>query len=293
MDYHIVKGRDGSMEWLDRLNLAVEEIEAQLMEEVDYDRLAQIACCSSYHFQRMFSYLAGVSLAEYIRRRRMSLAAEDILSGQERIVEIALKYGYQSPTAFNRAFQRVHGIPPSAVRQKGIPVKSFPKLKFQMTIKGVEEMNYRIEQKEGFSIAGISIPLSREMEKNFDAVPKLWGQAMENGTIPKLISLMDRPETGILGVSFCSGEEWSYWIAAMASQQETEFPKAWIPARTWAVFSGEGSCPQAIQQLEQRIFADWLPSSGYEYDEGPDVERYLTPDPNEAVFEVWMPIRRP
>ena len=129
------------MEWMHQLNQAIAYIEDHLTEEIDYRQLGKIACCSAYHFQRMFTYMAGVPLSEYIRRRKMSLAAVDIQGSGEKIVDIALKYGYHSPTAFNRAFQSIHGAAPSAVRNEGASIKSFPPLHFKLIVKGAEEMN--------------------------------------------------------------------------------------------------------------------------------------------------------
>lgn len=155
------------MEWIERLNEAINYIEEHLADEIDYEELAKIAGCSTYHFQRMFAYMANVSLSEYIRRRKMSLAAVDLQGGDAKIIDVALKYGYSSPTAFNRAFQTIHGIAPSLVRSQGVSVKSFPPMTFKITVKGVEEMNYRIEKKEAFRIVGVSRPLYKEIEKNF------------------------------------------------------------------------------------------------------------------------------
>ena len=118
------------MEWMERWNQAMDEIEQNLTGEIDYERLGRIACCSAYHFQRMFTYLAGVPLGEYVRRRRMSLAAADLQAGRDKVIDIAARYGYESPTAFNRAFRAVHGIAPSAVRSGGMPVKCYPRLVF-------------------------------------------------------------------------------------------------------------------------------------------------------------------
>ena len=129
------------MEWIDRLNDAIGYIEEHLRGEIDAAQLGKIACCSSYHFQRMFTYMAGIPLSEYIRRRRMSLAAVDLQGKNVKIIDVAGKYGYNSPTAFNRAFQSVHGVAPSAVKNEGVSVKSFPPIQFKITVKGVEEMN--------------------------------------------------------------------------------------------------------------------------------------------------------
>ena len=195
------------MEWAHRLNQSMHYIEEHLTSEIDYEQLAQIACCSSYHYQRMFTYMAGITLAEYIRRRKMSLAAVDLQGGEERIIDIAEKYGYHSPTAFNRAFQSFHGIAPSLVRTEGASVKSFSPMVFQIAVKGATEMNYRIETKEAFRIVGVSAPLDKEIEKHFMVVPKLWQDAAANGTIQKLAAMMDTPPMGLLGVSACKDEE--------------------------------------------------------------------------------------
>lgn len=282
------------MEWIDRLNEAINYIEEHITEEISYEQLAQIAFCSPYHFQRMFAYMANIPLSEYIRRRRMSLAAVDLQSREEKIIDIAFKYGYTSPTAFNRAFQSVHGIAPSAARKEGISIKSFPPISFKITIKGVEELNYRIEAKEAFRIVGISQPLYQEIEKNFEIVPQMWQNAAMDGTVPKLISLMDSEPKGILGISICNDQEdWKYFIAAASTKAiDSTLEEYTVPPFTWAIFSGEGQCPQAIQELEQRIITEWLPTSGYEYDNGPDIEVYLNPDPQNAQYEVWIPVTK-
>ncbi|ROR28071.1 AraC-like DNA-binding protein [Mobilisporobacter senegalensis] len=119
------------MEWLKQLNTAVNYIEEHLTDTIDMEKMAQIAHCSVFHFQRMFSYLAEVPLSEYIRRRKMTRAAFDLQNGNEKVIDIALKYGYESPTAFNRAFQSVHGIAPSIAKQSGIILKAFPPICFQ------------------------------------------------------------------------------------------------------------------------------------------------------------------
>ena len=280
------------MEWIERLNEAIGYIEEHLTDEIDYKQLGRIACCSSYHFQRMFAYMAGVPLSEYIRRRRMSLAAVDLQAKDMKIIDVAGKYGYSSPTAFNRAFQSVHGIAPSAVKSEGIPVKSFPRVTFKITVKGVEEMNYRIETKEAFRIVGVSVPLYKEIEKNFTIIPPKWQEITENGTLQKLIGMMDTPPMGVLGVSTCNdAEEWKYYIAVSTSQMQEGLEEYMVPAATWAIFSGQGT-NQSIQELEQRIVTEWLPTSGYEYGSAPDVEVYLNPDPQNAQYEVWIPVTK-
>ena len=278
------------MEWVERLNQSMGYIEEHLTDEIDYEQLGRIACCSAYHFQRMFTYMAGVTLAEYIRRRKMSLAAVDLQGGNAKIIDVAEKYGYHSPTAFDRAFQSIHGIAPSAVRKEGVSVKTFPPVSFKISVKGAVEMDYRIETKEAFRITGISAPLFKEIEKNFTIVPGLWGKAAGDGTIQKLAGMMDSQPVGLLGVSACNDEEeWKYFIAVASSQKDDAFEEYIVPASTWAVFPGSGT-NQSVQELEQRIVTEWLPTSGYEYANAPDIEVYLNPDPQNAQYEVWIPV---
>ena len=277
------------MEWIQRLNGAICYIEEHLTGEIDYEQLGRIACCSAYHFQRMFSYMAGIPLSEYIRRRKMSRAAADLQNGKK-VIDVACDYGYQSPTAFNRAFQSVHGIAPSALRQEGVSLKSFPPLTFTITVKGVEAMQYRIETKDAFRVVGISAPLSKEIAQNFEEVPKLWQGAAANGTIQKLAEMMDTPPMGLLGVSACNdAEQWKYLIAVSTTQPAGDFEEFLVPAATWAIFPGSGS-GVSIQNLGERIITEWLPTSGYEYANGPDIEVYLTPDSQQAQYEVWIPV---
>ncbi len=278
------------MEWVERLNEAIAYLEEHLTDEVDYGRLGQIACCSSWHFQRMFAYMAGVPLAEYIRRRKMSLAAVDLREKDAKIIDVAGKYGYSSPTAFNRAFQSVHGITPSAVKQEGVTVKSFPPVTFKITVKGVEEMNYRIETKDAFRIVGVSVPLHRDIEKNFAVIPSKWQEIAADGTLGRLGEMMDTPPMGVLGVSTCNDTEpWRYYIAVSSSRDKGDLEEYIVPGATWAIFPGEGT-NQSIQELERRIVTEWLPTSGYEYGSAPDVEVYLSPDPQNARYEVWIPV---
>lgn len=278
------------MEWVERLNQSMKYIEEHLGDEIDYEQLGRIACCSSYHFQRMFTYMAGVTLAEYIRRRRMSLAAVDLQNGDERIIDIAEKYGYQSPTAFNRAFQAFHGIAPSAAREEGAAVKSFSPIVFKISVNGAAEMNYRIETKEAFRIIGITSLIHNGIEQNFEIVPKMWQDAAESGKIQALAGMMNAQPMGLLGVSACNdAEQWKYYIAVSSTKESEEFEEYIVPAATWAVFAGEGT-NQSIQELEKRIITEWLPTSGYEYANAPDIEVYLNPDPQNAQYEVWIPV---
>ncbi len=153
-------------------------------------------------------------------------------------------------------------------------------------------MNYRIETKDAFRIIGISAPLHKELEQNFMVVPQMWQDATMNGTIQRLADMMDVPPMGLLGVSACNDDEqWKYFIAVSSTKNSSEFEEYTVPASTWAIFTGSG-INQSIQELEQRIITEWLPTSGYEYANAPDIEVYLNSDPQNAQYEVWIPVRK-
>lgn len=160
------------MDWLDRMNSAMEYIETNLADNISYDKIAQIACCSTYHFQRMFPFITGVSLSEYIRRRRLTLAAFELQTTDVKVIDVAMKYGYDSPEAFSRAFKNLHGIIPISVRDKGVSLKAYPRMSFHISIKGDIEMNYRIEQKRSFEMFGVYGLISSDMKTAFSEVPQ-------------------------------------------------------------------------------------------------------------------------
>lgn len=278
------------MDWLKNWNEALDRLEENLDGEIDLRELGKLAGCSAYHFQRMFSYLAGVPLGEYIRRRRMTRAAADLQSG-EKVLDVALRYGYDSPTAFNRAFQAVHGVPPSQAKQAGTKLKAFPRIHFKLVLKGAEEMEYQIVKREAFRIVGFRTLIPTDLDESFQAVPKFWAEIGPRQA--ELFPLMSGEPEGILGV--CTyGEEANYYYIAVASNAPApEGMYEWrIPASSWAVFSGSGRLPEAMQDLQRRIITEYLPDSVYELDRAPDIEVYLDKPGEESRFQVWLPVTK-
>ena len=279
------------MDWLDNWNRAMEYLEEHLEEELDLKELGKLAGCSAYHFQRMFSYLAGVPLHEYIRRRRMTLAAAELQSG-EKVLDVALRFGYESPTSFNRAFQALHGIPPSEAKQSGVKLKAFSRIRFKFILKGAEEMEYQIVKEKAFRIVGFRTPQPSDAEESFRVIPRFWSEV--GSRIGELLPLMNSNPSGILGICTCNETENHYYIAVASSAPVPEGMYEWtVPAASWAVFSGAGSLPFAIQDLQKRIVSEWLPDSGYEWEQAPDVEVYLDPPGGaESRFQVWLPVTK-
>ena len=285
------------MEWLTRMNEAVDYIEKNLTGTIDYRQAAQIAYCSEFHFQRMFSYIAGIPLSEYIRRRKMTEAAFDLQKTGIKVIDAALKFGYDSPTAFNRAFQNVHGIAPSGARSEGTILKAYPRITFKLSVTGASEMKYRIEKKAAYKIAGVKKQLPVNVEENFTEIPKFWGESIASGLMEKLCEIMNYEPFGILGVCATSRESkvFDYYIAAATNKETPEGLDSYIvPEMTWAIFECIGAMPNAIQDLEKRIVSEWLPSSGYEYADGPDIEVYPEGDTSSPAYksEVWLPIQK-
>jgi AraC family transcriptional regulator len=283
------------MEWIDRLNQAITYIEKNLEGTIDYNEAAKIACCSTFQFQRMFSYIAGVALSEYIRRRRMSKAAFELQNSAVKILDLAVKYGYDSPTSFSRAFQNIHQITPSNARQRGIILKNYPKLVFGITIKGDTEMQYRIEEKKPLRIVGVRKRIGMVLEKNFETVPEFWKGLRRSKQFSSICGLMNQSPNGILGVTvYQSPKDFFHYIAVASDKRAPEgMFEHEIPAATWAIFECSEPFPNSIQELYRRFYTEWLPFSGYEYAETYDIEVYPMDDWQVQKVEVWFSIKDP
>lgn len=283
------------MEWLDRLRDSIDYLENNMESKFDIDMAARIALSSRFHFQRMFYMITGVTVAEYVRKRRLTLAAHELTTSDTKVIDVALKYGYQTPEAFAKAFQKIHGVSPSEARELGINLKAYPRISFQIQIKGEEAMNYRIVEKEAFKIIGKAKRVTTVDGKNLEIIPKFWDEVCENGLYEKLKGMAG--SLGILGI--CTDfapdqEELTYIIAVEKAQSETPdgLIEREIPANTWAIFESVGPMPKAIQEVWKRIFSEWFPATGYEHANGPELEVYLPGNMEDSNYkcEVWIPI---
>lgn len=298
------------MDWLDRMNGSIGYIEENLDGEIDMDRIARIALCSAYHFQRMFAFLTDISVTEYIRHRRLTLAAQELLNSEIKVIDVAMKYGYDSPVSFARAFNNFHGVNPSMVRRTGIVLKACPRLSFLITIKGDIEMNYRIEDKEAIHVIGKKSLQTLADEQNLKEIPIFWNHCNRDGTMQKLKDISRqsnekqgmRHQTGrsILGIcdnSRNAGDVFDYWIATerLDDLEIPGFEHTVIPSATWAVFESADPSAESMQDLWKRVYTDFFPTSHYEKTKGPDFEVYYVEDEGTKPVrrsEIWIPIKK-
>lgn len=284
------------MEWLKNLSNAINYIEDNLAGEISYEEAAKIACCSTYYFQRMFSYVAGISLSEYIRRRRMTQAAFELQSTDIKVLDAALKYGYTSPTSFNRAFQSVHGISPASAKSQGSVLNAYPPIKFSVKVTGGNVMSYRVEKKDAMRIVGIRIPLTLDMEENKKLVPPFWKKTLTSSEFMEICNLSNQSPRGVLGVTACQGpNEIYYYIAAATDKPIPDGMFEYeIPVSTWVIFESDGRFKESIQSIFRRFLTEWLPFSGYTYAELPDIEVYPIKKeiPKEGHSEVWIAVKK-
>jgi AraC family transcriptional regulator len=240
--------------------------------------------------------ITGVTIGEYIRRRRLTLATQDIISG-EKIINVAYKYGYETPEAFTKAFKKMHGISPSAAREPGVNLNAYPKLSFHISIKGDKNMNYKVFDKGSFKVVGKQTRIYMENEENFNQVPKFWYDCMEDGSYDWISSKAGK--LGILGVSKDFDkykDEFNYMIAV--EEVNDKLPKGYvsatIPAATWAAFESIGPVPEALHDLLRRIYTEWMPSTGYQHECAPDIEVFPAGDMSSSDYrcEIWVPVKK-
>jgi len=289
------------MNVLESMNHALSYIEENLTNEVDFKEAARRALCSEYHFKRMFSFLAGLSMSEYIRRRRLTLAAFDLQQSQVRIIDVAVKYGYSSPDAFTKAFHNYHGVTPSEARTSGQSLKVYPRVSFQLTIKGGSEMNYRIEEKEAFRIVGLKKRVPIIFNGVNPEIAAMW-KSLDEPLITQLKQLSNVAPLGLLSASTNFSEERMeekgeldhYIGVATTSECPANLSQLEVPATSWAVFTAVGPFPQTLQEIWGRIYSEWFPSSIYEQVEGPEMLWNESKDVTSPTFksEIWMPVRK-
>lgn len=287
------------MDWITGIQRALDYTEAHLTDEVDYEAAAKAACSSPFHFQRMFTMLCGFTLGDYIRMRRLALAAEDMMRTDDKVIDIAYKYGYDTPESFSRAFTRFHGVSPTQARHGG-NVKSFSRLSVKLILSGGNTMDYRIEKKDAFKLICKKKQVHKPQGDTATAdISAFWDACSSDGTMEQICKYgtFDIYQ-GVLGVCF-SGEMadsgFPYGIGAQyngAPLNGEELDIVEIPANTYAVFTCRGKMPDAFKDTYKRICTEFFPQSNYEYGQGVELEVYPSADVQNPDYscEIWVAV---
>lgn len=283
------------MGWMEAVGDAIQYVEAHITEELTVEEIARRVYLSPFYFQKGFAMLCGFTISEYIRNRRLALAGAELLASDARILDIALKYGYDSPDSFTKAFTRFHGVTPVAARRDGVMLKSFAPLKIKLSLEGGYLMDYRIEKKDAFTVLADARSFSYEGAKQ--TVPQFWKEHFAQGRGQVVMG-----EFGI-NIDEKMGRDTFEYLIADRYQEGREVPEGYvlrtIPALTWAVFPCVGALPDALQDVNTRIFTEWLPAlQEYEFSAGYCVEFYDDPAKYEKgtmdekyTSEIWIPVK--
>lgn len=285
------------MEWIQAIGDSIKYIEQHITDEdLNVKSIVESVSISPFYFQKGFAMLCGYTVGEYIRNRRLSLAGGELLSSEIKIIDLAVKYGYNSPDSFTKAFIRFHGCTPTEVRKGNMNIKSFAPLRIKLTLYGGKTMDYRIETKASFKVMGISRKFS--YESAFSDIPKFWAEILHQN------DKNDMPICGKYGVNYdgnMSGTDFRYMIGGDYDEEKAEKfgLEFWeIPQHTWAVFPCRGKMPEAFQELNKAIFSEWLAEGKYEIAEGYNIEFYSNPkdykngtQDSEYYWEIRIPIK--
>ncbi len=286
------------MLWVESLQKAIDYMEKHLLDNITAEDIARQTNTSPFHFQRTFAILTGISVGEYLRRRRLTLAAQELAKTSSKVIDIALKYGYDTPEAFSKAFRRQHGVTPSEARKCTGKLKAYNRLVIQVNLKGAEPMQYKIMKRDRFQVVGIKREFSLVNNENLEGISKFWQEINEEERDKTLLKLNNGQIKGILGVCVDQSnvrpeKAIDYWIAVEHNGETPDgLMKLEIPATTWAVFEVHGPMPHAMQKAWKQIFSEWFPSSGYKLAGTPELEVYDDDDPFKPDYysEIWIPV---
>ncbi|WP_343209918.1 AraC family transcriptional regulator [Anaerolentibacter hominis] len=284
------------MEWTECISTAVSYIEEHITEDITIEDIAKQAMVSPFYFQKGFAMLCGFTVGEYMKKRRLTLAGSELISTDRRIIDIALTYGYDSPDSFTKAFTRFHGATPTSVRKGEAMIKSFASLKIKLILEGGYTMDYKIVQKDQFTVIGISKKLKYDEAES--TIQNLWAEFNQTGQNSHISSMY-----GISIDEDMEGNEFEYLIGDNydpAFDIPAGFMTRVIPAHTWAVFACKGAASRSLQDTHEKIFSEWLPGcKDYEIAAGYHIEMYNDPADyakgveDEAYYsEIWIPVRQ-
>lgn len=288
--------KEEDMKWINRMKSCIDYIEENLKGEIDIGTLSRLTFLSKRYFLIMFEAVTGMTVHEYIRKRRMSVAAYELMEKHRKVIDVAFDFGYSSAEAFSRAFKNIHGVSPANTGKNGSYVKLYAPISFHIEIKGEESMNYRVEKKEAFKVFGKSISTTSEDGRNFKEIPRFWKDVFESGLFKEMIEYCDE---GSKNYGVClpmkNEDEFDYVIGFSGSRDDYgKFQVFEIPEAKWVIFECRGAMPNAMQDVWKRIFKEWLPATEYEIDfTKPELELYTEGDASSEEYysEIWVPLK--
>lgn len=284
------------MEWMAIIGNSIQYMEDHITEDITVERVANSVGVSSFYFQKGFAMLCGFTVSEYIRNRRLALAGNDLLVTDAKIIDIAMKYGYDSPDSFTRAFTRFHGVTPTSVRKEEVLLKSFAPLKIKISLEGGYLMDYKIVKKKEFTVIANAKTFSYEGAK--ESVPQFWKEHFQSGKGAVVCGWYG------INIDLEMGQENFEYLIADTYNPQKEIPEGFvtrtIPAFDWAVFPCKGPMPTALQDVNTKIYTEWLPAlKQYEFAAGYCVEYYDDPTKYEKgtqdenyYCEIWIPVKK-
>lgn len=284
------------MEWTEAISKAIEYIENNITEDIFVEDIAKHVNISAFYFQKGFTLLCGYTITEYIRNRRLALAAGELMVDSTKVIDVAMKYGYDSPDSFTKAFSRFHGVTPSMVQKNSIMIKSFAPLKIKLSLEGGYIMEYRLTKKDNFTVVGVTKKFSYDGAK--EVIPKFWEEHYKKGN--------GKYVCGMFGINIdesMENSEFEYMIAD-AYNPSMDVPEGFItktiPAFTWAIFPCRGAMPDSMKDVNKKIFSEWLPAlKEYEFAAGYCIEMYDNAEKypkgihDENYYtEIWIPVSK-
>lgn len=283
---------------IQQFNNVINYVESHLMEDISKDQISKIAGVSDYHFRKLFLFISGLTLHDYIKQRRFTLANAELIAGAS-VTEVSFKYGYQSLEGFSRAFKEWSGYLPSAIYENQIQ-KTFSRLSFVIDIKGGISMEVKIEKKEPFNLIGVTCQVPIQFEGVNSEI-----MALANSITPQqraeLNDLKDLYPLQVINASYNFAETrleekgtLTHLIGVVTSQEtlSADFAEVKVPSHTWAIFPNKGPYPQTLQETWQQIYGEWLPSTNYELVEAPEISfsRFEEPE-NDRYSEIWLAVK--
>lgn len=281
------------MDWNEKLQMIIDYVEDHLQREqepISLEEIARIAECSLSFFQKVFSYMNGISFAEYVRARKLTLAGYDIKSTNLKVIDISYRYGYDSPTSFTKAFQQFHGITPTMARKADARLQVVPKM--QVSFK--QTYTWQLEQKPAFRLIGKSMQYTKNDQ--YKKIPDFWNTCQRDGTFSHLITLDQGEPQGLFGVYRYEDLGTNKMEYALMVTTEVILPEGYeeilIPAMTWAIFHCTGPVPQAIQNGWRYLYEEWLLKYPFQHAACPELEWYSSGNAydSEYLSQIWIPV---